>query len=114
MRPVSLEQLGSIRPAHVVVRRDHQSDVVVSNPQVFGDTLVGFVNRKYAVMPRAFVDQVLVKASAPKRTAVLIAAGAVVLGAVAVRLGGSGEPTAPTQSKCDIQESGSNVECPQQ
>jgi hypothetical protein len=113
LKPVALDQLAGIQPNRVWVKRDHQSVVLVSNPKVFGDTLVGFVNRKYAVMPRASVDQVLVKTSAPKRTAVLIAAGALVMGVVAFRVGGSGAPAAPTQSKCDIQETGSNVECPQ-
>jgi hypothetical protein len=114
MKPVALDQLAGIQPNRVWVKRDHQPAVLVSNPKVFGDTLVGFVNRKYAVMPSASADQVLVKTSAPKRTAVLIAAGAVLLGGVAFRIGGSGAPAAPTQSKCDINESGSNVECPQQ
>jgi hypothetical protein len=113
MKPVALDQLAGIQPTRVWVKRDHQSVVLVSNPKVFGDTLVGFINRKYAVMPRASLGQLLVKTSAPTRTAVLIAAGALVLGGVAFRVGGSGGPTAPTQSKCDIQETGSNVECPQ-
>src|ERR1700675_1058703 len=114
MRPVALDQLAGMQPSRVWVKRDHQSLVVVSNPKVFGDTLVGFVNRKYAVMPPASGEQVLMKRPAPRRTAVLIVAGVLGVAGVAFRVAGSGAAAAPTQSKCDINESGSNVECPQQ
>lgn len=113
MRPVTLDQLRGIGPRQVRVTRADQSVEIVSRPQVMGDTLVGFVNRTYQVIPAADLKQVLVRQSAPRRTALLAVAG--VLGFVGfTRLfTSSGPPAAPTQSKCDIVESGSNVECPQ-
>lgn len=114
MQPVTLDQLRGIGPREVVVTRADQSVAVVSRPQVFGDTLVGFVNRTYKVMPAADVKQMRVEQPAPRRTAALVVAGTLGLaGVVAYLVGGSGASSPPTQSKCDINESGSNVECPQ-
>jgi hypothetical protein len=113
-KPVALDQLAGIQPSRVWVKRSDQSVVVVSNPKVFGDTLVGFINRKYAVMPSASLSQVLVERAAPRRTAVLVIAGTLGLaGMAAFLVSGTGGATPPTQSTCDINESGSNVECPQ-
>jgi hypothetical protein len=113
MRPVALDQVGGVRPTSVVVKRDHQQDVVVSNPQVFGDTLVGFVNRKYEVLPPASFNQLLMKQPAPGRTAALVAAGMLGLVGAAFLVASSGSSAPQLSSKCEIFESGTNVECPQ-
>jgi len=102
MRPVTLDQLGGIQPNRVWVKRDHQSVVVVSHPQVLGDTLVGFVNRKYEVMPAADLTQVLVRRPAPRRTAALVFAGTLGLaGFAAHMLGGGGQSGPSRDTKCD-------------
>ena len=113
MRPVTLDQLGGIQPDRVWVKRDHQSAVVVSHPQVLGDTLVGFVNRKYEVMPATDLTQVLVRRPAGGRTAALLVAATVGLAGVVHLVAGSGQSAPGLSSKCEIFESGTNVECPQ-
>ena len=102
MRPVTLDQLRGIGPPEVLVTRADRSVAVVAHPQVFGDTLVGFVNRKYQVMPAAGLKQVLVQQAAPRRTAALFIVGAVGLaGVAAYMLGGGGGPALMKDTKCD-------------
>ncbi len=113
MKPVTLDQLGGIAPVRVWVKRDHRPVVVVSNPQVLGDTLVGFVNRKYEVIPAADLTQVLVQRPAGGRTAALLVAGALGFAGVTYAIAGSGSSAPQLSSKCEIFESGTNVECPQ-
>lgn len=91
MRPVTLEQLGAMRPSEVRVTRADQSVVVVSGPQAFGDTLVGYVNGQFEEMPTVGVKQLLVKRPAKGKTAALIAAGLLGVSAVVILVSGSGD-----------------------
>jgi hypothetical protein len=101
MSPVALDQLRGIQPNRVWVTRGDQSVVVVSNPQVLGDTLVGFVNRKYQVMPLASLKQLRVARAAPRRTAALVVAGIVGLAVGGYMAASSGASVAPKDTKCD-------------
>jgi hypothetical protein len=91
MRPVTLGELGAMRPSEVRVTRADQSVVVVSGPQTFGDTLVGYVNGQFEEMPGVGLKQMLVRRSARGRTAALVAAGAVGIAALAALVSGAGD-----------------------
>jgi len=108
MRPVTLDQLGGLQPDHVWVQRGDQGVVEVSHPQVLGDTLVGFVNRKYEVMPGANLTEVLVRRSAGGRTAALLAVSGVGLAGIAYLIAGSGKSGPDVNAKCAIFEVGSD------
>jgi len=75
MRPVTLDELGALRPASVLVTRGDQSVVVVSGPRTFGDTLVGYVDGEFEEMPAADLKQIRMKQRARGKTAALLAAG---------------------------------------
>jgi hypothetical protein len=64
-------------------------------------------------MPAADLKQVLVERPAPGRTAALIVAGVLGLAVGGYMVASSGASAPDLQSKCQIFEAGSNVECPQ-
>ena len=104
LKPVTLDALGGLRPSRVWVTRADQAVVVVEGPQLLNNRLVGFVDGKYQVMPAADVTQVLMRAPARGRTAVLVTAGAVGVAAIAYLVsGGSGpsDPCAGQSSDCE-------------
>jgi hypothetical protein len=104
MKPVSLEEVGAVRPAQVRVTRTDQSVVVVYGPQVLNNRLVGFVDGTYRVMPAADVKQVLVRQPAGGRTAALIAAGALGVTALVYTLSSTGtyrDPCRLGSSECE-------------
>lgn len=72
------EYLSTKQPERVWVTRTDGAVVVVNGPQVFGDSLVGFVNGEYAEMPLGQVRQLLARQPARGRTALLITASAAV------------------------------------
>ena len=74
MSPVTLQQLATLNAERVWVTESDQSIVLVSRPQVEGDTLVGYVNDEYEEIPAARLTQVRVLKAAPART-VLLAVG---------------------------------------
>jgi hypothetical protein len=80
MKPVSLEQLDVLKPNRVWVTNPDQSMVVVSRPQVVGDTVVGYVDGTYEQLPSAGLKQVTVQTLSPARTAMLVGGIAAGLG----------------------------------
>ena len=90
MRPVTFDQLNAIKPAQAWVTGGDQKVILVSGPQLLGDTLVGYVNGKYEEMPTAQFKQVRVQRPATAKTALLVAALTVGFGAFAYVLAGGG------------------------
>jgi hypothetical protein len=104
MRPVSLEQLGVIKPDRAWVTVADQPMAVISGPQMVGDTLVGYINGQYEELPRANVKQIIVQRNAPTRTALLATAIALGVGGFAYVLTGSaggGKPPNAGAGDCD-------------
>jgi hypothetical protein len=97
MRPMTLDELGSVRPARVWVTRGDRSVLVVSGPQMLRGDLVGFVDGRFSQVPADDVKQMLVRRPARARTAVLIAAGAIGLAAFTVMMSGKGDVYDPRQ-----------------
>ena len=82
MKPVTVDQINTLKPARAWVTAGDQSAVVVLRPEVVGDSLVGWVNGRYERFPSAGLKQVIVRTSAPARTALLSAGIAAGVGAL--------------------------------
>lgn len=103
---VSLEQLRLLSPDRAWVTDSDQSVILVDEPKVVGDTLVGYIGRHRTKMPSAGLKQVRVRVSAPVRTALLAVGGAGALVGFLVVIGGSGQNqivqvTAGAPGDCD-------------
>jgi hypothetical protein len=91
MKPVTLQQLEAIRPTSVQVTLADESVVVVSGPQTFGDTLVGYVNGRFEEMPSDEFEELLVRRPARGKTIALVAAGLAGIAATAALVSSSGD-----------------------
>lgn len=83
MTPLTWRELDGLRPSRVWVTRADQSVTEVSGPQVFGDTLVGYVNGAFQELATAEVTRLAMRRPARAKTIALIAAstaGAALLG----------------------------------
>jgi len=111
MRPVTLDQLGAMRPAQAWVTRADQSTVIVSGPQTFGDTLVGYVNGQFEEIPVASLQKIVVRRRAGGKTAALVAAGALGIAALAVAISSSGDYRNPADL-LDCDDDPDQLGCP--
>ena len=102
MKPVTLDELRTMKPDQVWVTQSDQTVVLVSTPQVVGDTLVGYINGTYEELPAARVKQVTMLRAATTRTAALVAAVAVGFGGMVYALiGGKGDTRVCDPSYCE-------------
>lgn len=101
MKPVSLNELRTMKPDQVWVTQNDQSVVLVTSPQVVGDTLVGYVNGSYEEMPASQVKQVIMQRAATTKTALLVAAIAVGFGGMAYALTGGHSTNSCDPSYCE-------------
>jgi hypothetical protein len=102
MKPVSLDELRVIKPEQVWITENDQTVVLVSNPQVMGDTLVGYVNGKYEEIPSSQFKQVVTERVATGKTAVLVAVIAAGFGGMVYALiGGKGDTHVCDPSYCE-------------
>lgn len=90
MTPLSWRDLDGLRPSRVWVTQADQTTVEVSGPQVFGDTLVGYVNGEFKELPTADVQRVTIRQPARAKTIALIAASTAVAAGLAVWISNSG------------------------
>jgi hypothetical protein len=81
---------------HVVwVTKTNNAVLPVARPRVFGDTLGGFIGRDYVQIPLDSVRSMRARQAAPLRTALLVGAAAVSLGAVIVAFSAGGTMVKP-------------------
>src|SRR5258705_343296 len=71
MKPVTMDQLSALGPDRVWVTQSDQSVVLLGEPKVVGDTLVGYIGKKHERLPSGEVTQLRVQAPAHTRTALL-------------------------------------------
>lgn len=90
MTPLSWRELDGLRPSQVYVTRADQSVVAMSGPQVFGDTLVGYINGQFQELATAEIRRVAMKRPARAKTIALIAGSTAAAAAVAVWISNSG------------------------
>lgn len=110
LKPVTLEQVNVAKPSEVNVTRGDQSIVVVSGPQVSGDTLVGYVNGKFEELPAADLKQVRMRAPARAQTAALIVATTIGIAGFAWMVTGGGGFVDP-KSLEDCEDDPNQPEC---
>lgn len=92
MKPVSLDQLGALKPDKVWVKDTTQGNqmMLLTQPQFVNDTLVGFAGGNYQELPRAHIEQVQVQENATTRTVLLSVGIAAAIGGFAYAITGSG------------------------
>jgi hypothetical protein len=89
------EYISTEQPERVWVTRADGAVIVLDAPQLFGESLVGFVNGNYEEMPLGQVTQLQARRAAPGRTVLLIAGTVVVIGGVIHFLVGNAPPSQP-------------------
>ena len=110
MRPVTLDQLGVMRPAEAWVTRADQTTVIVSGPQTFGDTLVGYVNGQFQEIPAAGLQKIVVRRKAGGKTAALVAVGTLGVVALAYAVSSTGDYRNP-EDKLDCEDNPDQPGC---
>ncbi len=71
-KTVTMDELNAMKPLKAWVTEKDQTVVLVSGPQVVGDTLVGYINGVYEEMPAAQLTQLMVETPAKTRTYLLV------------------------------------------
>jgi len=101
MVPMSFEEVGTVRPGTVYVTRDDQTVLELTGPQVFGDTLVGYIGGTFHELDRDEVARVTVKRNAKGKTMALVAASIAGAAAVGVMISGLGEEGQTANVDCN-------------
>ena len=104
MRPVAVNQVGTVPTGQVWVTMTDQTVVIVVRPQIVNNRLVGFVNGEYQVMPMADVQKVVMRQASVGRTAALVAVGAAGATALVVMMSSDGvyhDPCSVASSECE-------------
>lgn len=96
MKPVTLDQLNVLGADRVWVTASDQSVVLMWEPKVVGDTLVGYIGRQRGTLPSAGFKQLRVQTSAHTRTALLAVGSTAGFIGFLVAIAGSGQSQAPT------------------
>ena len=98
MKSVTLDQLNVLGPDRAWVTESDQSVVLMYEPKVVGDTLVGYIGRRHEKLPSAGLKQLRVQTSAPTRTVLLAVGSTAGLIGFLVAVAGSGQSQAPSAS----------------
>jgi hypothetical protein len=101
IKPVSMDELKAIQPKQAWVTASDQSVVIVSGPQVMGDTLVGYVKGVYEEMPAAELKEVRIEKPATSKTVMLVSAITVGFAGMVYALAGSGKSGKDQSDTCD-------------
>ncbi len=102
MTPLSWRELDGLRPSRVWVTQADQTTVEVSGPQMFGDTLVGYVNGEFKELPTADVQRVTMRRPARAKTIALVAASTAVAAGLAVWMSGLGPKPPDDEVDCGL------------
>lgn len=104
MAPLTWEDVAAERPARVWVTQADQSTVEVSGPQLFGDTLVGYIGGDFQELSTKEIQRVVVRRSAKGKTLALVAASIAGAAGIAVVISGFGSASERDQIDCDYDE----------
>jgi hypothetical protein len=97
LAPLTLDEIGHLRPSRVWVTDHDQSIVEVSGPMVFNDTIVGYINGEFQELPANSVSKVMMRRPARARTIALAAAGTAGLAAFVWMIAGGEQYVNPAQ-----------------
>jgi hypothetical protein len=102
LTPLSWSELEGIRPSRVWVTRADQSVVEVTGPQVFGDTLVGYIDGEFYELPTSDLRRAVIRQPARAKTIGLAVAGVAVTAALVAMVAGNENYVNPAQfTDCD-------------
>ena len=90
MVPMSLEEVATEKPYRVWVTHSDQVAVEINGPQVFNDTLVGYIRGVFAELPAKDISKVTIKRSAKGKTMALVAGSIATAGMIGVLISGIG------------------------
>ena len=96
MKSVTLDQMSLLGPERVWVTESDESVVLLYEPKVVRDTLVGYVGKHKEKVPSAGVRQVRVQTAAPARTAMLVVGVGAGLIGLMIAVSGTGTSQTPT------------------
>lgn len=91
MVPLTLDEVAVVKPGQVWITRSDQTVAELTGPQVFGDTLVGYIGGLFHELDAKEVERIVIKRSAKGKTMALVAAGIAGAAAVGVVISGLGE-----------------------
>ena len=107
MKTVTLDEMTLLGPERAWVTDHDESVVLLWEPKVVRDSLVGYVGKHKEKLPSAGVKQVRVQTKAPTRTALLVGGIAAGLAGFLVYVAGTGQSAVIVSSTgppglCDI------------
>ena len=91
MKSQTLQQIPELAPERIWVTQSDQSVVLLYEPRVVHDTLVGYVGRQRTKLPSAEIQQLRVREPAHARTMLLAAGLVAAFGGVLFAVSGDGE-----------------------
>jgi hypothetical protein len=101
IKPVSMDELNAMKPKQAWITETDQSVVVITGPQVVGDTLVGYIKGVYEEVPVSQFKGVSVEKNATSKTVLLVSAITVGFGGMVYALMGSGAQGKNQSDTCD-------------
>lgn len=101
MTALTWAELNAMKPGQVWVTYSDETVAEVSGPQVFGDTLVGYIGGEFTEIPTAQVKLVTMRESAKGKTIALVAASTAVAAGLAWWMAGAGDPSEKDQVDCN-------------
>lgn len=105
MTRLTMDEVASLRPNRLyVTNADNGSVLEINGPQVYNDTLVGYVNGQFTEMPAADVRKMAVKRPARAKTIALFAAGTVGAAVIGYWISGVGDRNPRDDIDCDYDE----------
>ena len=90
MKPRTLDQVQALGPDRVWVTNSDQSVVLLDEPRVRGDTLLGYIGRQRTKLPSAEIQELRVRTPDHTRTMLLAGGLVVAFGGVLFTVSGSG------------------------
>jgi len=113
MTSVTMDQLAALHPDRVWVTASDQSVLLVFEPNVVGDTLIGYVGTQRERLPSARFTRVRVQRSAPARTALLAIGMTAGFGGFLVAISGGGAARFPAAGSGDCDKNPQDPGCMQ-
>jgi hypothetical protein len=110
MTALTLDDVDRLRPSRIWVTDADQSMFEMSGPQVFNDTIVGYVNGEFSELPAQAVRRMTIREPARGKTIALAAAGTIAAAGLIWMVAGGGIFSDP-KSGTDCDDDPENPVC---